>query len=97
MKKFLSAYAKKYSTVFSGLTIKRNENDDVFIVTGSFFDNTSLGRFAFYIKTEKKVHVKFNNYSYCMFIKTTNELNDEQSYENLFQDVHGLISPLIIE
>lgn len=92
-KHFLSHYAQKTSTVFSGLNIKNLEENNCFIVNGSYFDNTSSGKFAFYIKPQES---GFYHY-YCMFIKIPGDLLDDQAIEHLFQETFSLVTPLIIE
>jgi hypothetical protein len=88
---FLLNYASKNNTIFSGLVIETIENS-LFLVSGSYFDNVSSGRFAFYIQSRENI---FCNY-YCMFIKIQTNLLDDHSAASLFKEAFDLVTPLIM-
>lgn len=103
-KKFLANYANKTNTVFSGLSIKNSEEGDYAVIYGSYFDNTSIGRFAIYVKPYDFINTKpidFAGYAnescYFMFIKIYGDILDDHCIKHLFQETFELITPLVID
>ena len=92
VKRFLSDYAMRTSTIFSDLTVTADNALKYSVVRGCYYDNNSFGRFAFYVKP-----ANHHNESYCMFIKVVGDLLDEQTVDHLCQETFNLVRPLIVD
>ncbi|MCE5315973.1 MAG: hypothetical protein LLG04_01240 [Parachlamydia sp.] len=88
---FLSRYAIVMNNVFSGVYVKK-ENNDYSIVQGSYIDNkTPCGHFAiFYIREIVNSSTSY----YTMFVKIHDDIADETLRDELFQQAFDLITPL---